>query len=206
MELYSLAHTVVAQSLVNSGSRHPANQETRSPSFSASEPKSPIIIGDTVDLSQEGREKAGQSEFLLGTDTTAKDKSLDQKELAQLQQLKLRDTEVRNHEQAHLSAAGQFARGGASFTYRKGPDGASYAIGGEVGIDVSKESTPEATISKMQTIKRAALWLRQIPREQTNELPPKLQPRRHKPDRNFFNSSRSCCKRKLQQTLPWKIK
>ena len=30
-------------------------------------------------------------------------------------------------------------------------------MGGEVGIDVGKERTPEATIAKMQTIKRAAL-------------------------------------------------
>ena len=83
--------------------------------------------------------------------------SLDQQELKQLQQLKRRDNEVRTHEQAHLSAAGRYARGGASFTYEQGPDGASYAIGGEVGIDVAKESSPEGTITKMQAIKRAAL-------------------------------------------------
>jgi hypothetical protein len=82
---------------------------------------------------------------------------LDGQETQELQKLKQRDAQVRTHEQAHLAAAGQYSRGGPSFTYQKGPDGVSYAVGGEVGIDISKEKTPEATITKMQTIKRAAL-------------------------------------------------
>jgi hypothetical protein len=32
-----------------------------------------------------------------------------------------------------------------------------YAVGGEVPIDMSSESTPEATIQKMETVRRAAL-------------------------------------------------
>ena len=117
---------------------------------------------DTVSISQYGREQAEKN----GADTTTKpahsarpanDMQLDSQELQQLSTLKQRDREVRTHEQAHLSAAGQYARGGASFTFQKGPDGHSYAVGGEVGIDVGKERTPEATITKMQTIKRAAL-------------------------------------------------
>ena len=32
-----------------------------------------------------------------------------------------------------------------------------YAVGGEVKIDTSKENTPQATISKMQKVKKAAL-------------------------------------------------
>jgi hypothetical protein len=122
--------------------------------------KSQAGIEDTVTLSPEAKEKASRADTASGpqkTTANSESASLDQQELAQLQQLKRRDTEVRAHEQAHLAAAGQYARGGASFTYQKGPDGASYAIGGEVGIDVAKESTPEATITKMQTIKRAAL-------------------------------------------------
>lgn len=112
----------------------------------------PSSSGDTVTLSQEGKDKAAQ---VSGNGQAAT--NLDEQDLRQLQQLKRRDIEVRTHEQAHLSAAGAHAKGGPSFTYQKGPDGNSYAVGGEVGIDVSKESTPEATISKMQTIKRAAL-------------------------------------------------
>ena len=78
-------------------------------------------------------------------------------ELKQLVQLKSRDREVRSHEQAHLAVAGQYASGGASYTYQRGPDGNSYATGGEVPIDIGSEPTPEATIQKMRTVRRAAL-------------------------------------------------
>jgi len=75
-----------------------------------------------------------------------------------LEQLKARDREVRAHEQAHLSTAGNLATGGASFTYQKGPDGQRYAIGGEVGITSAKvPGDPEATIKRAQQIRRAAL-------------------------------------------------
>ncbi|MCB2214660.1 putative metalloprotease CJM1_0395 family protein [Desulfofustis glycolicus] len=74
-----------------------------------------------------------------------------------VRELQSRDREVRTHEQAHLAAAGAYARGGASFVYQKGPDGRMYAVGGEVGIDVGRAATPEETIVKMQTVRRAAL-------------------------------------------------
>lgn len=64
---------------------------------------------------------------------------------------------MRSHEQAHLAAAGQYAAGGASFSYITGPDGKRYADSGSVPIDTGREKTPEATIQKMRTIKRAAL-------------------------------------------------
>jgi len=75
-----------------------------------------------------------------------------------LEQLKARDREVRAHEQAHLSAAGNLATSGASFTYQQGPDGQRYAIGGEVGIDSARvPGDPQATIERAQRIQRAAL-------------------------------------------------
>ena len=82
---------------------------------------------------------------------------LNEEELKEVQKLKQRDIEVRAHEAAHLAAAGQHAQGGAKFTLKKGPDGKSYAIGGSVSIDTSKEADPEATIRKADQIKRAAL-------------------------------------------------
>ena len=74
-----------------------------------------------------------------------------------VEHLKQVDREVRAHEQAHLSAAGAYASGGASFQFTTGPDGAAYAVSGEVGIDASSERTPEATIQKMQVVRAAAL-------------------------------------------------
>ncbi len=82
---------------------------------------------------------------------------LSPEEQAELDKLKARDAEVRTHEQAHVAAAGSLVRGGINYTYRTGPDGTRYAVGGSVSIDTSKADTPEATITKAQQIRRAAL-------------------------------------------------
>jgi hypothetical protein len=89
--------------------------------------------------------------------------SLDQAQLTpeerrQVARLQARDREVRAHEAAHKAAAGSYARGGASFEYQTGPDGRRYAVGGEVSIDASPiAGDPEATMRKMQQVRRAAL-------------------------------------------------
>ncbi len=81
-----------------------------------------------------------------------------QEEIQQLQKLRAHDRETRAHEQAHLAAAGGLARGGASFTYQRGPDGRLYAVGGEVKIDTSPvPGDPQATLEKARQIQRAAL-------------------------------------------------
>ena len=82
---------------------------------------------------------------------------LSEAELRELALLKKIDAKVRAHEMAHLAAAGAYARGGASFQYKRGPDGRNYAVGGEVPIDTSKEATPEETIAKMRQVRAAAL-------------------------------------------------
>jgi hypothetical protein len=81
---------------------------------------------------------------------------LSPEEKDQVRKLQQRDAEVRAHEAAHAGAAGGLA-GGASYSYQTGPDGRSYAVGGEVSIDVSAGSTPEETISKAQTVRAAAM-------------------------------------------------
>ena len=74
-----------------------------------------------------------------------------------MRELRVRDREVRAHELAHKATAGSFA-GRISFTYETGPDGRRYASGGEVPIDLSPvKGDPQATIAKMQTVRRAAL-------------------------------------------------
>jgi hypothetical protein len=78
-------------------------------------------------------------------------------EQAEIRKLKARDQEVRQHEQAHLSAAGGLAVSAASFTYQKGPDGVNYAVGGEVSIDTSPGNNPEETLQRARTIRAAAL-------------------------------------------------
>jgi hypothetical protein len=82
---------------------------------------------------------------------------LSEEEKNEVEELKRRDQEVRTHEHAHVAAGGQHVRGGISYEYQVGPDGRRYAVGGEVSIDTSPERTPEETIRKAQTVKKAAL-------------------------------------------------
>jgi len=74
-----------------------------------------------------------------------------------LNSLKDSDRKVRDHEAAHLRAAGGYAQGGASYEFRRGPDGKQYAVAGDVRIDAGPESTPSRTIAKMKVVIRAAL-------------------------------------------------
>jgi hypothetical protein len=73
-----------------------------------------------------------------------------------IEQLSARDREVRAHEQAHAAVGGQYASS-PTYTYQRGPDGVSYAVGGEVKIDTSPiPNDPEATLRKAEQIARAA--------------------------------------------------
>ena len=80
---------------------------------------------------------------------------LDPKEQAMVQQLELRDQEVRAHELAHKSV-GAGITSAATFTYQQGPDGKQYAIGGEVQIQITPGSTPEETVRKAKQVIAAA--------------------------------------------------
>ena len=82
---------------------------------------------------------------------------LDKGEMIVIAELKKIDVAVHAHEMAHQAAGGSYVRGGASYQYKRGPDGKRYAVSGEVRIDTSEESTPEKTIAKMRTVRAAAL-------------------------------------------------
>jgi hypothetical protein len=114
----------------------------------AREPMSPVMIVDRVTLSQQALQK--QTGQRNGNE-------LNEEQKQQVEKLKKRDADVKTHEQAHMASGGGLVQGGASFEYESGPDGRMYAVGGEVKIDVSPERTPEATIRKMQQVRRAAL-------------------------------------------------
>jgi hypothetical protein len=80
----------------------------------------------------------------------------DQKLQQEIQRLKTQEEKVKAHEAAHKAAGGQYASS-ATYTYRPGPDGRSYIVGGEVQIDMSPGRTPQETIAKMQVVQRAAM-------------------------------------------------
>lgn len=87
---------------------------------------------------------------------TAGGTELSKEEQQQVDELKSRDREVRQHEQAHKAAAGRYG-GAISYSYTTGPDGKRYASGGSVPIDTSPVAgDPEATIQKMRQVQAAA--------------------------------------------------
>ena len=117
--------------------------------------KKPFYADDRVDISDQARErlKAQHNDNSVIKD----EKSLGEEEKRQVDKLKETDQEVRAHERAHMAAGSGLVMGGANYEYESESDGKMYAVGGEVKIDTSKEKDPEATIRKMQKIRKAAL-------------------------------------------------
>lgn len=111
------------------------------------------------DIERERVERGSQGGDQVAQDAAVKrraEQERQQIERDQIQALSARDREVRSHEQAHAAVAGQY---GSSPTYSfvRGPDGVSYAVGGEVKIDTSPiPGDPEATLRKAQQLHRAA--------------------------------------------------
>lgn len=109
-------------------------------------------------LTGAGVSRSTRGDALTEVDPTDPLKDPTSSEYRQLQELKQRDREVRQHEQAHVAAGGQHVKGAPSYQYQRGPDGRQYATGGEVQIDTSAiPDDPEATIRKMQVVRQAAL-------------------------------------------------
>lgn len=104
--------------------------------------------------------RAGEAGLRAGEaqgDVQGKAQGLSEADLRIVEQLKQRDREVRAHEMAHVAAGAGVVTSGASYSYETGPDGRRYAVGGEVGINVSPGRTPEETLSRAEKIRAAAL-------------------------------------------------
>ncbi|MBK9517568.1 MAG: hypothetical protein IPO09_09485 [Anaeromyxobacter sp.] len=74
----------------------------------------------------------------------------------QVTELRQRDAHVRQHEAAHQAAGGELT-GAATFSYQVGPDGRSYAVGGEVPLQSRAGRTPDETIAIARRVRAAAL-------------------------------------------------
>jgi hypothetical protein len=99
---------------------------------------------------------AGESEPSDGPPKPPGTQRLTPDQEAEVAQLRRRDAEVRAHEAAHAAAAGALG-GGASFDFVTGPDGHSYAVGGEVPVQMSGGNTPEEAIRNAAQVRAAAL-------------------------------------------------
>lgn len=118
-------------------------------------------VDDVVSLSSQGIQAAKRAQVETASRPTEQKTSSPSAKTNEDQQVidKLRQTDraVRAHEQAHIAAGGGLVRGSASFSYKTGPDGKQYAVGGEVSIDASPGRTPVESIEKARTIRAAAL-------------------------------------------------
>jgi hypothetical protein len=81
---------------------------------------------------------------------------LTQAQRDQVTELAQRDREVHSHEAAHQAAGGGLV-GAASYTYQEGPDGRSYAIGGECPIQIPASDNPSEMIAIAERVRAAAL-------------------------------------------------
>lgn len=120
-----------------------------SPGRAESEPDLRTIEGDPRQ----------QDEGDAGTDSgqQRRQQQREQEHAAELAELKRRDREVRAHEAAHAAVGGLLA-GAARFQYTRGPDGARYAVAGEVPIRLQNVSgDPLASLRNAEQVRRAAL-------------------------------------------------
>ncbi|MFH1449946.1 MAG: putative metalloprotease CJM1_0395 family protein [bacterium] len=135
------------------------------PEVTPEEVKIIVSNGKNEDISVEDVKKVLQKNDLSDEDKKSeKEKTLNkaagaltEEEKQQVAKLRQRDTEVKNHEAAHIAAGGQYVRGGAHYAYQEGPDGRRYAVGGDVSISTGPEKTPEESIRKAQIVRNAAL-------------------------------------------------
>ncbi len=115
----------------------------------------PVTPVDRVSLSKEALSRCKEGTNNPSVIKGEQDLSTEEKQA--VNNLKRRDTEVKAHEASHMASGGGVVQGGATYEYQSGPDGKMYAVGGEVQIDTSPAGSPDATIRKMQQIRRAAL-------------------------------------------------
>ena len=115
----------------------------------------PLLPEDRISISPEARGALARAEAEAGGKPGPGGK-LSPEQQRQVTELQQRDAHVRSHEAAHQAAGGDLT-GPASFSYELGPDGRSYAVGGEVPISMREGDTPEQTIAIAQQVRAAAL-------------------------------------------------
>ncbi|WJN59132.1 putative metalloprotease CJM1_0395 family protein [Pseudomonas sp. SO81] len=138
----------------------PSSQTARNPSSELSPSADPAA--KPLEASADSPELRDEAQSPASTDAEGEEESPREAQQLRQEQLEIaelasRDREVRAHEQAHASVGGSYA-GAPTYTFKRGPDGKSYAVGGEVSIDTGPiPGDPEATLRKMELVQRAAL-------------------------------------------------
>lgn len=119
------------------------------------------VAGDAVPekTETEGAAQPRSNASSLPSSKTINGVNLDDPEMMKvISQLEARDREVRLHEHAHAAVGGQYVTSGPSYSYQTGPDGQRYAVGGNVGMNVSPiPNDPQATLNKARQVIQAAM-------------------------------------------------
>jgi len=125
------------------------NPTANLPNQEAEQETRPRIVGDG------GSEDGANQQQSSGEERQEqREQRAEQAEIAELAAI---DRKVRAHEQAHASVGGVYA-GSPTYTYKTGPNGVRYAVGGSVSIDISPvPGDPQATLRKAEQVARAAL-------------------------------------------------
>jgi hypothetical protein len=137
-----------------------ADQQSRGTASNAARPGPPAA---RLDFQTHNQSQSAPKEEAVGGERTNEngekvdEAGLTEAEQREVEKLKARDREVRAHEQAHAATGGSVT-GSPQLTFTQGPDGKQYAVGGEVSVDASPvRGNPEATIRKMELVKKASL-------------------------------------------------
>ena len=85
------------------------------------------------------------------------DEELTQQEKQEVSELKMTDTEVRAHENAHKAAAAGLTTSAPNYEYETGPDGKKYAVAGDVNVSYQHSDDPEVNLRNAQQLKASAL-------------------------------------------------
>lgn len=110
--------------------------------------------GDSATLSREGLEKSKEG---LGKSLNTGMKDLDEVDQHVVRRMQQRDAEVRQHEQAHVSASGRLSISGPIYQMEQGPDGRMYVTGGKVNFRMPPTQNPREKLELAEQLRRMAL-------------------------------------------------
>jgi hypothetical protein len=112
---------------------------------------------ENKDSSQQSATNDTQNDEKTNDSSESEPQNKDVQQERVISELQRLDKEVRSHELAHAAVGGSFT-GAPNYSFKTGPDGQRYAVGGEVSVDLSTVAgNPSATITKMQKVHAAAL-------------------------------------------------
>lgn len=114
-------------------------------------------FGDNLAISEEALDSSinKDREDIITDEEIEEELSTDDKQ--EIREMQSRDLEVRNHEQAHISASGRIATSAPIYKYEKGPDGKMYVTEGSVRFSMPPSNSPEEKLQLAQQLRRMAL-------------------------------------------------